>query len=85
MNFLSGGRGMPNYDYKCEKCDNIFEVFHKMTESPEINCPECGSKAKRMFGSGAGIIFKGSGFYKTDYSNAMSGESSQCSSCKAST
>lgn len=73
---------MPNYDYRCEKCDNVFEVFHKMTENPEVKCPECGSNAKRMLGSGAGIIFKGSGFYKTDYCNTKSSsDSSKCSSC----
>ncbi|MEJ5284663.1 MAG: FmdB family zinc ribbon protein [Brevinematia bacterium] len=72
---------MPNYDYRCEKCDNIFEVFHKMTESPEVKCPECGSNAKKMLGGGAGIIFKGSGFYKTDYCNTKSSDSSKCSSC----
>ncbi len=72
---------MPNYDYRCEKCENVFEIFHKMTENPELKCPKCGSNAKRMFGGGAGIIFKGSGFYKTDYCNSKPPESSKCNNC----
>ncbi|MFH1460046.1 MAG: zinc ribbon domain-containing protein [Candidatus Omnitrophota bacterium] len=59
---------MPTYDYQCESCAHEFELFQKMTDNPIRKCPECGRlKAKRRIGSGMGIIFKGSGFYETDY------------------
>ncbi|MGC8765616.1 MAG: FmdB family zinc ribbon protein [Brevinematia bacterium] len=73
---------MPHYDYQCLKCNHVFEVFHKITESPDLECPKCGAQVKRLFGGGAGIIFKGSGFYKTDYSNSKPKEAPQCS-CSA--
>ena len=59
---------MPTYDYVCEACDHIWEEFKPITSKPTKKCPECGKpKAKRKIGPGAGIIFKGSGFYQTDY------------------
>ncbi|MFA5147480.1 MAG: FmdB family zinc ribbon protein [Candidatus Omnitrophota bacterium] len=58
---------MPTYEYECEKCGNAFEKFQKMTDDPLKKCPECGGKVVRLIGSGSGIIFKGSGFYETDY------------------
>lgn len=60
---------MPNYDYRCEKCDHVFEVFQSMNDEKLSDCPvpDCGGKVKRLMGTGAGIIFKGSGFYQTDY------------------
>jgi putative FmdB family regulatory protein len=58
---------MPTYDYKCSDCDYSFEVFQKITEDPLQVCPECSGKLKRLIGPGAGPIFKGSGFYQTDY------------------
>jgi len=59
---------MPNYDYKCANCDKTFEIFQNISAERLTNCPECGkSDFKRLIGSGAGIIFKGSGFYCTDY------------------
>ena len=58
---------MPTYEYKCQKCGKVFEKFHKMTERPRVKCPKCGAKAKKLIGTGAGIIFKGEGFYATDY------------------
>ena len=60
---------MPTYDYICFSCGNKFEMFQSMTEKPLSNCPECGGKVKRLIGAGAGAIFKGSGFYQTDYKN----------------
>lgn len=60
---------MPNYDYKCTKCKKTFEIFQKMSDEPLEKCPECGGKLKRLIGAGAGPIFKGSGFYQTDYKN----------------
>tara|TARA_B110000014_G_C19525831_1_gene282459 strand:+ start:157 stop:483 length:327 start_codon:yes stop_codon:yes gene_type:complete len=58
---------MPTYEYKCTKCKHQFEAVQKMTDNPLSRCPECRCKVKRLIGAGAGIIFKGSGFYETDY------------------
>lgn len=59
---------MPTYDYKCNHCDHSFELFQHITEKPVKKCPACGKlKAQRVIGSGGAIIFKGSGFYQTDY------------------
>ena len=59
---------MPTYDYKCAACEAEWEEFQSITAKPIRKCPECGKlKAKRQIGTGAGIIFKGSGFYQTDY------------------
>lgn len=63
---------MPTYEYKCLDCGHIFEMFQKMTDEPAKECPECKGKVKRLLGAGAGTIFKGSGFYQTDYKNADS-------------
>jgi len=63
---------MPTYDYKCKKCGNVFEVFHSMNSDPVKTCPKCGGEVKKQIGAGAGTIFKGSGFYHTDYKNAPS-------------
>jgi putative FmdB family regulatory protein len=59
---------MPTYDYKCSECDYTFELFQHITEKPVEKCPACGIlKVERLIGAGSGIIFKGSGFYQTDY------------------
>ena len=59
---------MPTYDYECRECGHRWELFQQMKENPKRKCPECGRlKARRLIGPGAGIIFKGSGFYQTDY------------------
>ena len=58
---------MPTYDYRCPKCGNEFEAFQWITAPPDANCPECGEPAKRMISTGIGLIFKGTGFYQTDY------------------
>ena len=58
---------MPTYDYKCLACDVRFEKFQGITAPALEDCPECGGKVKRLIGAGAGLIFKGSGFYITDY------------------
>ena len=58
---------MPNYDYDCDTC-GVFEVFQMMSAKKFEECPKCGSKKiKRLIGAGLGIIFKGTGFYETDY------------------
>ncbi len=66
---------MPTYAYQCDSCGNEFEVFQKMSDDPIDTC-ECGEKGqvRRLIGSGAGLIFKGSGFYITDYKNGSSGK-----------
>ena len=59
---------MPTYDYKCDACGHAFEQFQSMSAAPIKKCPKCGKlKVKRLIGTGAGLIFKGSGFYITDY------------------
>lgn len=60
---------MPTYDYICEKCGHQFEYFQSMNDAKLTDCPleECDGSVKRLMGTGAGIIFKGSGFYETDY------------------
>jgi putative FmdB family regulatory protein len=58
---------MPTYDYKCPKCGTVFERFQKITSKPELPCPKCGATARRVISGGHGIVFKGSGFYETDY------------------
>lgn len=59
---------MPTYDYVCDACDHKFELFQSITAEPEKKCPECGKrKLRRLIGAGAAIVFKGSGFYQTDY------------------
>jgi putative FmdB family regulatory protein len=59
---------MPTYDYVCDACEHKFELFQSITAEPEKKCPECGKrKLRRLIGAGAGFVFKGSGFYQTDY------------------
>lgn len=59
---------MPTYDYRCDNCNHELEAFQSITAKPLRKCPECGKlKLKRLLGTGAGLIFKGSGFYETDY------------------
>jgi putative FmdB family regulatory protein len=58
---------MPTYEYKCQKCGLKFERFQNIKEEPIRECPECSGSVKKMISAGAGIIFKGSGFYITDY------------------
>lgn len=59
---------MPTYDYVCDACEHQFELFHSITDKPKRKCPKCGRlRLRRLIGPGAAIVFKGSGFYKTDY------------------
>jgi putative FmdB family regulatory protein len=59
---------MPTYEYKCDACGNEFEKFQSMSSEPIKKCPKCGkNKVRRLISAGAGLIFKGSGFYITDY------------------
>ena len=58
---------MPTYEYRCPACNNEFEKFQRMSDEPVAECPECGASAERRLSGGAGLVFKGSGFYITDY------------------
>ena len=58
---------MPTYEYRCPECGTDFEKFQKMSDEPVAECPNCGAKAQRRLSAGAGLLFKGSGFYITDY------------------
>src|SRR5438046_10568519 len=59
---------MPTYEYHCDACEHEFEEFQSMSEAALTKCPQCGrKKLRRVFGTGAAILFKGSGFYQTDY------------------
>jgi len=59
---------MPTYEYVCDNCQHEFEQFQSIKAKPIRKCPECGKlRVQRLIGAGAGIIFKGSGFYQTDY------------------
>ncbi len=59
---------MPTYDYVCDACEHAFELFQSISAPVEKKCPKCKkSKLRRLFGTGGAIMFKGSGFYKTDY------------------
>jgi len=59
---------MPTYDYQCDACGHTFELFQGINEPKKKKCPACGKpKLRRLFGAGAAIVFKGSGFYQTDY------------------
>lgn len=58
---------MPTYQYRCSHCGNEFEEFQSITDSPLEKCPKCGRKPRRLITGGAGFLFRGSGFYTTDY------------------
>lgn len=82
---------MPTYEYVCEKCQNTFEIFQSMKDKALTKCPDkaCRGKVKRLLGTGAGLIFKGSGFYITDYrsegyKSAAKSDSAAASSAPAS-
>ena len=58
---------MPTYEYECKKCGHTFDLFQPITAPPRKRCPKCRGAVKRLISGGSGIIFKGSGFYATDY------------------
>lgn len=77
---------MPTYEYQCSSCGHTFDLFQAITADTVAPCAKCGEKAQRLISGGTGIIFKGSGFYVTDYKNKKSPSESKpaCSpeSCK---
>lgn len=64
---------MPTYDYKCKKCKYNFQKFQSMMDEPVTKCPKCEGSVEKIISSGAGVIFKGSGFYQTDYKVSNTG------------
>jgi len=58
---------MPTYEYECTKCGHIFDWYQSMSSEHLKTCPKCKGKLKRLIGSGSGLVFKGTGFYETDY------------------
>ncbi len=74
---------MPTYEYKCKDCGFLFEKFQKMSDEPLTECPNCKGTVKRLIGSGAGIIFKGTGFYETDYKKKDNSSSKKSTSVSA--
>jgi len=77
---------MPTYEYECTNCNKIFDIFQKISDEPLEKCPKCNNKIKRLIGKGSGVIFKGSGFYATDYHKLARGEKkpASCPSVKES-
>jgi len=73
---------MPTYEYECSNCKKVFEIFQKITDEPLKVCPKCKKRIKRLIGGGSGVIFKGSGFYATDYRKPGK-EGHKISSCPA--
>ncbi|HEY7462584.1 MAG TPA: zinc ribbon domain-containing protein, partial [Gemmatimonadota bacterium] len=82
---------MPTYDYQCRRCGHEFEKFQKISDPPRARCPKCRGGAERLITGGAGLLFKGGGFYITDYrsesyrqaAKAESGEATTTSETKA--
>ena len=74
---------MPTYEYECEKCKHKFDAFQSMSAKHLKICPECGGKVTRLLGTGSGVIFKGSGFYQTDYKNPSTSRSGSCGEQKS--
>ena len=66
---------MPTYDYFCKKCDKTYEFFQSMSDAPIENCSICSGRLRRLVSGGTGLIFKGSGFYLTDYAKNNSKKS----------
>ena len=70
---------MPTYEYQCQKCGHRFSEFQRIVDPPIKDCPECKKKScvEQIISGGSGLIFKGSGFYETDYKRKSSGEGGQ--------
>jgi putative FmdB family regulatory protein len=85
--YLSPPNAMPNYDYECRKCGKRFEVFQSMNAAKLTDCPEdaCDGEVKRLLGTGGGILFKGSGFYQTDYRSSSYQAAAKADSAPAKT
>lgn len=71
---------MPTYDYRCKNCGHHLEEFQSVTDDPLTTCPQCGGSLQRLITGGSGLIFKGSGFYITDYKNGKNDSANSSSS-----
>ncbi|MBN2103213.1 zinc ribbon domain-containing protein [bacterium] len=69
---------MPNYEYECKSCGHRFTQFQNMKDKPLTECPQCSGPVRRLISGGAGVIFKGSGFYATDYKNKSRNSNRGC-------
>ncbi len=67
---------MPAYDYRCTACDQVFEVNRSIGDDSTVTCPSCNGETRKVF-SPVGVVFKGSGFYNTDYKNKNAGDASK--------
>lgn len=76
---------MPTYDYECENCIKVFEIFQQMSDEPIKKCPDCENPVKRLIGGGLGVIFKGSGFYINDSKKSSKSTSNSSSESSPST
>jgi putative FmdB family regulatory protein len=74
---------MPTYEYVCQECGEEFEYFQSISEEPKTHCEKCGGRLERLVGTGGGLIFKGSGFYITDYKRGNGGNGSKPSEGKS--
>ena len=68
---------MPTYEYRCRDCGRDFDLFQRMSDKPGAICPDCGGRAERLISGGAGLLFKGEGFYITDYRSEAYRESAK--------
>lgn len=76
---------MPTYEYECQKCGDRFELFQSIKDAPKKSCPKCKGRVKRLLGTGAGLLFKGSGFYITDYRKSSYKEAAKKDSAASTT
>jgi len=74
-------KNMPTYEYICKNCNYKFEEFQSITAAPIEICPKCSGNVKRLIGSGLGVVFKGTGFYETDFKNKKSEKKESCNKC----
>ena len=73
---------MPTYNYKCNNCDATFSIFQKMNDNPILKCQNCNGSVKRIISGGSGMIFKGDGFYITDYAKSNCKDNSNSTKVK---
>lgn len=71
---------MPTYSYQCKDCGHRYDAFQSISADPDTDCPKCGGAVQRVIGGGSGIVFKGSGFYVTDYKKDSGGSGASASS-----
>jgi putative FmdB family regulatory protein len=74
---------MPRYDFECGKCGYVFEVTRSAEDQSKVKCPKCGRKADKLFSANVNFIFKGSGFYATDYKKRADVSGCDSGECKA--